>query len=727
MQSRSNVWRPGALFARCLCLLGLLTALLPAQRLGRLGEKVAPPPPALAGRLEGIAREPLSDGKVLEYPIALTVSGADDALRFQVSATAQVPVEGGGQIDVAITAIYAGKIAAGEVTMRSEQIRTRIVTTGEEVPVAPQQLIATWRNGVLSGKTGSDAEGWTTFEARPVAERDGRLPIGRPAAGLRGTFRGQGREPGPNGRELVYPVLFQATEQAADFAVEVKADIDYPIDGGGTIATEYRAKFLLTEADGAFAGRSEKAELHIPSQQRTVPLPGQQIKARFDGETLRVQIGDDREGWSRIELRRDQVEIPRDADHREVRPVGEGGQPVDEIVTGGDRSAGVGEQRQPPLRTATKSAYQTLVLERRELTDPGFGGIASHSLLVPKGWQLEGGVQWTGHPEVYVHLVAAVRGEHGESLHFDWNRALCYSNAPDAGGQPLRDGEPQPDGSIVAAPPQRAGDAAMRVILPSLRPGATDIEQLSADTLPDVEEQQRAALAPLLKMLEEGAAGLRQMGVDNRHWLHCERVRVRYRQDGQAFEEELRYTVTGMHQSIRTDLSRSDSGNWRVLDVATVRAPAGRLDACLPTLWSLSATLQATPRWHAALGELRRQIMAAKTQGIIASISAARDRALQESRQWQSLSDEQHRSWREQNDASDRVHKAQVDALKEVHDFRDSDGDVHTVTNHFDRAFKNPNGGMILSNDPNYRPAGDASVNQVRWEELQRVDPFRSR
>jgi hypothetical protein len=32
---------------------------------------------------------------------------------------------------------------------------------------------------------------------------------------------------------------------------------------------------------------------------------------------------------------------------------------------------------------------------------------------------------------------------------------------------------------------------------------------------------------------------------------------------------------------------------------------------------------------------------------------------------------------------------------------------------------------VILTNDPNYRPAADPLVNQVNWEEVQRVDPFR--
>lgn len=89
------------------------------------------------------------------------------------------------------------------------------------------------------------------------------------------------------------------------------------------------------------------------------------------------------------------------------------------------------------------------------------------------------------------------------------------------------------------------------------------------------------------------------------------------------------------------------------------------------------------------------------------------------------LSDIQMKTWRDQQASQDRVQRATIDSIRGAHDFRAADGEVHTVTNHYDRAFVNPNGNLILTNDPNYRPQGDASVNQVTWDEMQRIDPFR--
>ncbi|MGE3881292.1 MAG: hypothetical protein AB7I19_19690, partial [Planctomycetota bacterium] len=89
------------------------------------------------------------------------------------------------------------------------------------------------------------------------------------------------------------------------------------------------------------------------------------------------------------------------------------------------------------------------------------------------------------------------------------------------------------------------------------------------------------------------------------------------------------------------------------------------------------------------------------------------------------ISDMNMAAWRSQQDSMDRVHRARIDAIGERQDFRSADGDTHTVTNHFDRAFKDPKGSIILTNDPNYRPAADSSVNRVDWEEMRRIDPLR--
>lgn len=74
--------------------------------------------------------------------------------------------------------------------------------------------------------------------------------------------------------------------------------------------------------------------------------------------------------------------------------------------------------------TTGSSRYATLVLERKEVLNPGMGNVASHTLLVPKGWQFQGGVQWTPTVDNFVNFVASVQGPDRESLHFDWNRTF---------------------------------------------------------------------------------------------------------------------------------------------------------------------------------------------------------------------------------------------------------------------------------------------------------------
>ena len=73
-----------------------------------------------------------------------------------------------------------------------------------------------------------------------------------------------------------------------------------------------------------------------------------------------------------------------------------------------------------PATAQTEAAGdEEVLLTTVTLRDPGNRNMASHTVLVPKGWQTRGGVTWT--PEVsmaYVHLEAAISAEDGREVVF---------------------------------------------------------------------------------------------------------------------------------------------------------------------------------------------------------------------------------------------------------------------------------------------------------------------
>jgi hypothetical protein len=246
--------------------------------------------------------------------------------------------------------------------------------------------------------------------------------------------------------------------------------------------------------------------------------------------------------------------------------------------------------------------------------------------------------------------------------------------------------------------------------------------------LPDVEESVRKLHAEQFAMLEALAAQSRSTfgGVqsESQNFLVAERARVRYSEDGVEWEEEVRSTQQGCRNHMRSELMTVDSGFWNIYDVRCARAPAGQLDARLPTLLSIAVTLRETPRWSAALAELQLELAKAKTKAMQIDFEARRQHYAQLAATRNEISDLQMQGWRSRQDSQDRMHKATIDAIRGTHDFRGGDGTTYVVSNQFERAFVDHGGRVLLTNDVNYRPSADQAVNGSQWEEMRRVDPF---
>lgn len=693
-------------------------ASLPAQLVPKsLTDTKTTTPTRPEGKWTGTAKEKVPDGKTLEYAIDLEFAGADDQLQLTVCGNAKVPTDS-GELTVAIQAKYTGTFRDRSVAMRSESIDVRVVETGERVPSAPQRVEATLTDGVLQGRVGSDDDGWTTFTAKKPGT-DKRGPVAAP--GLTGRWRGTSREPGPDGREFGYPVTIEFRGDAADLRADVSADVKYPTEDGGTTPVEYRATFRGRFENGELQLRSEKVEIRLVALGRTEAGPQQQVVARLGDGVLKGEVRADGEQPSRFELRPD-GEQPRDRQNAEPPRRDDPNVPTD-ITPENDRA--------PRGNKAVGSAYPTLVLQRREITDPGLGGVASHTMAVPAGWQFTGGPVWTGNPDNVVTFVGELRAPDAAALRFLPEQAFRYSRSQSQQGvfDDTR-GQTNPDGTIARNAPQRPGEVAAEVVVPQLRPGATDIRVVSAERLPKLEAALRESMRPQLEGFEQLQAQARNnqmpgMRTDSNVWVVVERSRVRYSEQGTEWEEEVQCSLMGFHGSVASELIRSENGWWMLGHARTARAKAGELDARLGALWFCADSVRETPRWSAAVGEIKLELAKAKTASMRADLEAIRRRGEDAAKSRAELSDMQMASWRSQQDSYDRIQKARVDSLGERQDFRGGDGNTFTVSNQYDRAFKNADNSIILTNDPNYRPSGDPLVNQKNWEELQRIDPFR--
>lgn len=263
------------------------------------GEQAAP---SLIGRWQGTAREAMPGQGELRYPLSLQFSGSHEDLQLQVDGQAKVPVENGQQVTVVIRALYRGRFQDGQLRMRSTQIETRVVEYNEVLPSTPQVLEATLRSGVLSGRAGSEGEGWTSFEARGAGQGQ---PEPQAVVGFAGSWSGFGTEPGPDGKPMRYPVQLRVSEQRGQMVAELTADLQYPTGDGQTIPIQYRASFQGRDQRGELSMNSSRVSYFIVPQNRTEAGPQQTLRGRIENGVLRIALGADGLESSQLELRLD--------------------------------------------------------------------------------------------------------------------------------------------------------------------------------------------------------------------------------------------------------------------------------------------------------------------------------------------------------------------------------------------------------------------------------------
>lgn len=718
-----------ALSLSCFALVSALPAQLIPKNLETRRPAVSTRP---SGAWTGTASESLPDGRKLEYALKLKFTGADDALQLDVAAETPVATEGGGKVTVSIRATYRGRFTTPDLRMRSERIEVRILESNEQVPSQPQAVEATLVDGVLRGRVGSDEDGWTSFTARPEGGNSRVDEVKVADAGLVGVWSGTCRERGPDGAEMSYPIRVEFVEQAGALRAEVAADLRYPTENGST-PVEYRASFRGTRNAEGFELASDKVQIRLVEMQRTENGPRQRLTGRMVDGVLRARIGGDGGEASELELRRE-GRAPKPGGERgndeRVRDERIGDERVTDERTTEERNA-EGPVRNAPARrgAALSQDYRTVQLASREVRDAESGNVVSHTVLLPRGWEVRGGPQWRLNPSSFVNFVAEIRGTADESVTFVAEHAFHYSGTQSQfGRQDSPDEAWSPGGEAKHRPPQNPGDVATTVLLPFLRPGATDVQLVDAGQRPDLEQVTREALKVQLDGMEALAAQVRRntnVEAQSNPWFACERSRVCYREGGREWEEEVQCTLIGQHYSSQAVGIMTASGFWTVHQIRTFRAPAGQLDARLPLLTIVADSVRETPRWSLAVAELRLELSKGRTRELANQTAAMAAEIGRRVGAMSRLGDEQMASWKRQQDSIDRCYKANLQALGEVQDFRAADGDVHTVTNHYDRAFRDRNDNLILTNDPNYRPAGDPMVNRVEWEEMQRIDPFR--
>ncbi|MEM7204740.1 MAG: hypothetical protein AAF628_31075 [Planctomycetota bacterium] len=368
-------------------------------------------------------------------------------------------------------------------------------------------------------------------------------------------------------------------------------------------------------------------------------------------------------------------------------------------------------------------------LGRRALHDAALQGIPSHTLLVPEGFVVEAAPEWTPqNPTSFVNLRGRVRGPAASELCFFPQRAFMFTddvNVQQRMG--LQVGARTPLGSLVWAPPRGPGEVVVQVVMPEFRPQVSDLRVLDARQVDDVTRPLERLVQPMLAddRHANGMAAMSGVGANSSTWMVGERVRVAYREAGVEWEEEFTLAMYGrtIHLGGQGWVPASNHSDWQLLAFRSVRAPRGQLDAALPLLTCMAASVRETPEWFTQVRRTKREVDRIRSQGAQACLQIIRESGRRTQQILSEISDMQRQSWREHEAITDRANRAFTNAIRGVEDYSMPGGGTVSLDSRFAHVFTDGFDRFILTNDGLYNPNSDDAVNQHQWQSIAPVTP----
>ncbi len=219
--------------------------------------------------------------------------------------------------------------------------------------------------------------------------------------------------------------------------------------------------------------------------------------------------------------------------------------------------------------TGVPIGAQTLELEPKTIVD----GAAVHrnamQILVPKGWQLAGGVKWYPDHAHQACLETTISNPAGseriESFPFTW--FAWYTNPV----VPLSEGQNYM-GSVIMRPIEDPREVIANITLRTVRRGA---RIAAAQDLPEV----ASAISALI--------GAR---------VRSARIRIEYEEGGRTIEEDfyLSLFITSTNLGVNNCVVHSWGPAWIPF---SLRAEKGRLDAATPLMLATVNSLTIDPSW----------------------------------------------------------------------------------------------------------------------------------
>jgi hypothetical protein len=360
------------------------------------------------------------------------------------------------------------------------------------------------------------------------------------------------------------------------------------------------------------------------------------------------------------------------------------------------RSFGVAHGSHDPRPVPTEAVR----LVRSQVIDPMLG-LASHTFLVPEGWQQQGAAQWRDHPFPFAAIDFALFDPRSGAAvrflsypHFTWMEPNITGVAPGGLAHNRR----------VAMPPLKGDPNAslQHVVLPQHFGHASQLSIVEIVPMPGVAaETVRQAIAGGTHVATPSEA-------------ESYRARLHYQRDGVALEEDVYFTL--LFASIADPYAPFYTPNpfspgatsewaWYPTELYSLRANRGELDAMAPLLRAVVASSRQNLEWFAVVLAMHRQHdQAISEMGV--DLMGALNRVKHERNE---LANMLFGEWQATQQRQDRIHDAYSQYIRGTQSYRSPAGERVELPAHYPSVWQQQGGGAyILSMDPGFDPHAGA-------------------
>lgn len=368
--------------------------------------------------------------------------------------------------------------------------------------------------------------------------------------------------------------------------------------------------------------------------------------------------------------------------------------------------------KQPPAEGKDYTLFQRVrLMDKVAFTTP----VEAYSLLIPKGWNSDGGILWNGPGTSCAGTYRQMKASSADGKYtfamlpdvlFSWNTdpQMQQFNQRYSSGN-----------NCSSAPPMNAENYLRNVFLREL--GASAV--VSVETNEAVVAHMRQSNAQIIQELQQYGAG--QMSFDQT----AINAVIRWK-DGSEGLVTLGVSILITQVPNAYTGTYSQSYTTQVTKRTVFKYPAAETDYAKRVYTMILSSFRTNPGWNDAVNSFWKQtrqqshvVHLGKIKAMDEQTRRIGEQAIRNGEQRLKSMDNEVRTWEQRQNSQDRMHTEFVKTIREVENFRDENGKWE-MSAHYNHAWSRGDGNnFLMTNDPNFNPA--SVFQDQNWKQMKKV------